>query len=229
MRELILTGILVAGVVLVTIGQIGILVRAFRTRWWWGVLVLLLPPLSFLFAIVHFPRVRGPLAIIGLGAVLAGGAFGVNALANRFEGFGDRDKMVAVEVEGVTREERHITLTGWDQSDYTVLRHRPDAVVLQMANADVSDQTLEVLRAFKELRELDLNDTGVTDAGLATLATLPALTDLRLRGTKITDEGFREHLLPKAGLRMLDLRQTAVTRETVAEWKKALPGRRALR
>lgn len=229
MRELILTGILVAGVVFITIGQFWILIRAFQTRWWWGILVFLLPPLSLLFAIAYFPRVRGPLAVIGLGAVLAGGAFGANALVNRFAGFGDRDKMVAVEVDGTTREERHITLTGWDQSDYTVLRHRPDVVVLQMANADVSDQTMVVLREFKDLRELDLNDTGVTDAGLAALASLPGLTELRLRGTKITDEGFREHLLPKAGLRMLDLRQTAVTRETVAEWKKAQSGRRVLR
>lgn len=229
MRELILTGILVAGVVFLTIGHLWVLIRAFQTKWSWGVLVFLIPPLVLLFAARHFPRARGPLAMMGLGVLLMAGAYGSNALAERFVDLGPRDKIVEVEVEGSTRKERHVTLTGWDKSDYTVLRRRPDVVVLQMANPDVSDETLSLLREFKELRELDLNDTGVTDAGLPILASLPSLTELRLRGTKITDEGFRQHILPKPGLKKLDLRQTAVSRETVSEWKKAEEGRRALR
>ena len=71
---------------------------------------------------------------------------------------GPRDK----NVDG----ERHVTLTGWDRGDYSVLRLMPDVSVLQMANADVTDDVLEGLRGMKNLHELDLNGTQVTDAGL---------------------------------------------------------------
>ena len=52
--------------------------------------------------------------------------------------------------------------------------------VLQMANPDVTDQSLESLREMKALRELDLNGSQVTDAGLEILKELPALASLRL-------------------------------------------------
>jgi hypothetical protein len=79
------------------------------------------------------------------------------------------------------------------------------------------------------LRELDLNDTKITDAGLAKLAKIGTLEALRLKNTAITDEGFREHLLPLAGLRELDLRGTKVTGATAREWRAAKPDRRVLR
>jgi hypothetical protein len=87
-----------------------------------------------------------------------------------------------------------------------------------MANADVSDQTLEHLRGMAQLRELDLNDTSITDAGLATLAGLPNLQILRLRATAVTDSGFRTHLLDKETLRELDVRETAIASKTMREW-----------
>ena len=62
--------------------------------------------------------------------------------------------------------ERHLTLTGSDRKDYSVLKLKPDVVVLQMANPDVTDQSLESLKEMKALQELDLNGTQVTDAGL---------------------------------------------------------------
>ena len=46
---------------------------------------------------------------------------------------GPRDKVVA--------GKRHVTLTGWDRDDYSVLRLMPDVSVLQMANPDVTDQS----------------------------------------------------------------------------------------
>ena len=94
--------------------------------------------------------------------------------------------------------ELHVTLTGWD-------RHRPSTpafcagpavVVLQMANPDVTDDTLDYLSGMAQLRELDLNDTAVTDAGLAKLARLGTLQSLRLKDTAITDAGFRDTVLP---------------------------------
>ena len=127
--------------------------------------------------------------------------------------------------------ELHITLTGWQPKDmdYLVLKQRPETVVLQMANPDVTDATLDYLTGMTQLRELDLNDTKVTDAGLATLAKIGTLTIVRLKSTAITEDGFREHLMPLAGLRELDLRGTKVTSATVREWRAAQPDRRALR
>ncbi len=130
-------------------------------------------------------------------------------------------------IERIVDGERHIMLNGWDGDSYTFLRTVPDAVVLQMANADVTDETLDVLANMPKLRELDLNDSSVTDLGLAKLAKLPSLETLRLRGTKITDEGFRQHLMESSTLKQLDLRETAVTLEIVEQWKAGGESRRA--
>ncbi len=45
--------------------------------------------------------------------------------------------------------QRHLTLTGWDRKDYSILKLKPDVVVLQMANPDVTDQSLESLQEMK--------------------------------------------------------------------------------
>lgn len=100
--------------------------------------------------------------------------------------------------------ERHITLTGWDQQDYQVLQAFPETVVLQMANPDVSDETLAYIKGMANLRELDLNDTQITDAGLARLARMSGLQTLRLRATNITDEGFNTWIFPMRQLTRLD-------------------------
>jgi hypothetical protein len=133
---------------------------------------------------------------------------------------GPRDKIV--------NGQRHVTLTGWDRDDYSVLRLLPDVSVLQMANSDVTDQVLERLRGIDSLQELDLNGTQVTDTGLAILRELPALTALRLARTNITDKGFRDVLLTKDSLMQLDLQHTQVSREAVKMWRGAKPNRKAM-
>ncbi|MGE0606352.1 MAG: hypothetical protein AB7O62_04430 [Pirellulales bacterium] len=126
--------------------------------------------------------------------------------------------------------EIHLTLTGWDRQDYgPVLSQRRQAAVLQMANPDVTDETLQLLAGMPNLREVDLNGTKVTDAGLAALAVLPKLEDLRLSRTAITDDGFRQHLLEKESLMKLDLRETEVASKTVRAWKAKREGRMALK
>src|SRR5262245_43154542 len=47
-----------------------------------------------------------------------------------------------VERDKVVNGERHLNLTGWDQKDYGSLRDKSDAVVLQMANPDITDATI---------------------------------------------------------------------------------------
>lgn len=131
--------------------------------------------------------------------------------------------------ERIVEGKRHITLTGWDRKDYALLGSKHDVAVLQMANPDVTDQTLEHLKGMNRLEELDLNNTQVTDSGLKILRDLPELATLRLQNTRVTDQGFQESLANKATLMQLDLRGTQVSREAVQAWRKAKEGRRAMR
>lgn len=129
-----------------------------------------------------------------------------------------------VQVEG----ERCLTLTGWDQKDYSVLSRIPDAVVLQMANEDVTDGTLQRLAGMKLLRELDVAGSQVSDAGLKELEGLVSLEKLTLSRTKITDAGLKPLLdkLPK--LKLLDVRETGATPAVLRPWVQGLEGRRVL-
>jgi hypothetical protein len=207
-----------AGLALVLVGWIWMLVRAFRHRVVWGVAILLLPPLAMLFGLWHWRKGLLPLGVMALGLI----AFSIPPAYNKLVDLdlGPRDTMVG--------GERHITLTGWDHRDYATLGSKRDVVVLQMANPDVTDETLEYLSGMKALRELDLSNTRVTDRGLKILRDLPALSVLRLKNTKITDQGFRESLAGKESLKMLDVSGTRVDRESVQAWRKAREGRRAL-
>jgi hypothetical protein len=125
--------------------------------------------------------------------------------------------------------QRHITLTGWDREDYSFLGSKKDVVVLQMANPDVTDHTLERLKGMQRLQELDLNNSQVTDAGLINLRDLPALNALHLKNTKVTDQGLRDSLASMESLMRVDLTGTQVSKESVQAWLDARKGRRAMR
>jgi hypothetical protein len=124
--------------------------------------------------------------------------------------------------------ERHVTLTGWDQKDYSVLAQMSDVIVLQMANADVTDQTLSFLQKMTRLRELDLAGTQLTDAGLKSLSGLTSLEKLILSRTRVTDAGLAPLLEKLPALKQLDVRETGVTPAVLRSWLKAQAGRRAL-
>jgi hypothetical protein len=130
------------------------------------------------------------------------------------------------ERERVVEGEPTLTVTGLKEYDYAGLADKPYLEVLQMANPEVTDQTLQYLKGLTKLRELDLNNTQVGDEGLKVLAGLPRLTILRLKGTRITDEGFRQALADKESLRELDLRGTKVTPATRKAWLEAKKGER---
>jgi hypothetical protein len=215
--------VLAAGAGLLLAAWVWLLIAAFRQHPLWGFGCFFFPPLVFVFVFMHWPRARGPLGLALSGGVVLAAPFAINRIGQHFIDYGPRDKLV----DG----EQHVTLTGWDRppAEYAGLRARPAIVVLQMANPDVTDDTLDNLDGMTKLRELDLNDTKVTDAGLAKLARVPTLETLRLKGTAITDAGFRERLMPLDKLRELDLRGTKVTGATVREWKAARPDRRALK
>ncbi|MFO0953777.1 MAG: hypothetical protein U0835_22000 [Isosphaeraceae bacterium] len=216
--ETTLFAVIVAGLALVAIGELWLLVAAVRVRLLWALGILLFPPLALLFFVRHRRAAVWPMSLIVSGLLLGGGAVAFNRYTPI--DLGPREKLVGGET--------HLTLTGWDRKDYSVLRERPKAVVVQMANPDVTDETLGFLSGTLGLRELDLNGTQVGDAGLARLEGLKAIESLRLRDTKITEEGFQKWLAPREALRNLDLRGTAVTRESGRAWRDARTGRRLM-
>jgi len=205
--------ILAVGAVLSVLGYLWLLVRAWRVDWRWAVGILLVPLVLPVFVFMKFRHAALPTLLLLLGVAMAGGTVGVNLYLAHHIDLGPREKIV----DG----ERHITLTGWDNppEDYVLLETKPDTVVLQMANSDVTDATLEYLVGLSELKELDLNDTQITDDALALIAQLPRLRLLRLRGTKVTDEGFQQHLMNKDTLRELDVRETGIASKTLRKWK----------
>jgi hypothetical protein len=138
----------------------------------------------------------------------------------------ERNFVPLAEYEQVVDGERRVTLTGIPNFDYAAYRWRPDLGVVQMANPDVNDATLEHLAALPRLRYLDVSDTRITDAGLAKIAALPALVELRLARTAITDAGFQEHLAKRESLLKLDLTGTEVKGKTKRDWKAAKPDAR---
>jgi hypothetical protein len=209
--------VLILGLALAVIGWLWFLVRAFKVRFLWGVAILLLPPVALLFLLRHGRQARGPVGVLLLAGVVIAIPYGVNVYQRFFPNLGPREKIVDGEL--------HITLTGWDRTDYAVLQAKPNVVVLQMANPDVNDGTLVYVKEMNRLRELDLNDTQVSDEGLRLLVELPQLAELRLARTRITDEGFRQYLSEKPSLRKLDLTGTAVLGKTKRAWKNAQPGR----
>jgi hypothetical protein len=211
---------LVFGFVCLIVASVWIWIAAWQVSWKWGLGLTLFAPAAPVFIYRHSTRVKWPIWLLLLSVLLIGIPFGMNAIVQRID-LGPRERIV----DG----ERHITLTGWDQHDYSILKSRPDLVVLQMANPDVTDDTLENLRGMTRLKELDLNDTQVTNQGLTLLKDLPELARLRLRSTKITDDGFQRELAGKETLMELDVRETLVTSKTMREWKKNKDGRRYLK
>jgi hypothetical protein len=207
--------VLIAGIVVAIAGWIWLVKRAFKESKEWGLGVLLLPvvPHVIVFVLTHLRKSRGPLLVLLFAGILLGAPYAANYFNEKFGGLGPREKIVNGEL--------HITLTGWNSGDYTVLQKKAQTVVLQMANSDVTDETLNNLQGMDRLRELDLSNTQLTDEGLAVVAGLPQLEDLRLAHTKITDEGFQKYLSAKESLMNLDLTDTKVNGKTKREWKKA--------
>jgi len=192
-----------------------LVVRAFRASTWWGVALLMFPPAALVFIPLHFRQVRGPALLLGLAGLVVATPY---ALA-----YYERNFVVPPPHEAIVDGELRITLTGVKDYDYALLRGRSDVIVLQMANEDVTDGTLEHLRGLTGLHRLDVGNSQVTDAGLAVIATLPALAELNLARTKITDEGFQAHLAAKESLEKLDLTGTPVKGKSKRDWKNRRP------
>lgn len=210
--------LLLAAAVLLLVGWLMILLAAFRVRWYWGVGVLVIPPAALLFLWFHFRKGLSGFLMFTLAVVCAV----TPTVVNRLHLLAPADQPIENVVDG----EPTLTVTGAKDFDYTTLRDKPYLEVLQMANEEVTDQTLENLKSLRKLRELDLSNTQITDAGLRTLRELPKLEILRLNGTKITDEGVKENIFPITSLRELNVLRTKISKKTRDEWRAAQEGRK---
>jgi hypothetical protein len=185
---------------------------------------LLLGLVTFVFAFGLWSKAKRPILLLIVGLLTCATPFAYTHLVEPIVFRMFRPPWIA-RVDG----ELHVTITGVAGFDYDRLKDYSNAVVLQMANPDVTDKTLEKLRDFKLLRELDLNDTQITDAGLAELKNFASLEKIRLKNTKITDAGFREHLMERAWITDLDVRGTEVASKTMRRWKSEKDGRNYLK
>jgi uncharacterized membrane protein len=95
-------------------------------------------------------------------------------------------------------------------------------IQLKLTNQAVTDQDLEKIKRFKNLRQLQLEKTKVTDEGMDQIKSMQSLEQLNLYGTAISDKGL-EKLSSCKNLKTLFLWKTNATAEGIAKLKQALP------
>ncbi len=157
--------IALCGVVVAAIGLLWLTITAFRVKWYWGLAVVVFLPVALpIFIIRHFKPAAWPLALMMAGLAVGSASIIYNKVTPI--DLGPYEKVVGDEV--------HLTLTGWDRKDYSILTAKPEVVVLQMANPDVTDTTLINLKGMSKLRELDISGSQVDDDGLKELEALAA-------------------------------------------------------
>lgn len=99
---------------------------------------------------------------------------------------------------------------------------KEQVVQLKLTNQPVTDNDLEKIKQFKNLRQLQLEKTKVTDEGMDQLKSMQSLEQLNLYGTAVSDKGL-EKLAACKNLKTLFLWKTNATAEGIAKLKQALP------
>jgi hypothetical protein len=99
---------------------------------------------------------------------------------------------------------------------------KEQVVQLKLTNQPVTDQDLQKIRQFNNLRQLQLEKTRVTDEGMDQLKSFQSLEQLNLYGTAVSDKGL-EKLATCKNLKTLFLWKTNATAEGIAKLKQALP------
>ncbi len=110
-----------------------------------------------------------------------------------------------------------------DDQIFTSLRGLEPALVrLDLRGSAITDEGLQQLVDFIQLRTLNLSETSIGDLAFNVLNTLPHLEVLNLYGTQITDSGLVQ-LQKLKSLRRLYLWKTAVTEAGIENLEEALP------
>lgn len=105
--------------------------------------------------------------------------------------------------------------------DQTIIL-KEQVVQLKLTNQAVTDQDLQKISQFKNLRQLQLEKTKVTDEGMDHIKSMQSLEQLNLYGTALSDKGL-EKLSSCKNLKTLFLWKTNATAEGIAKLKQALP------
>ena len=88
-------------------------------------------------------------------------------------------------------------------------------VSLELSKMPVTDNDLQNVAKFENLRRLNLNFTNITGDGLATLASLKHLTRLSLSGTKVNYPDLKQTLVDFENLNTISLWKTEVTADEI--------------
>ncbi|MFL0162456.1 c-type cytochrome domain-containing protein [Aquirufa salirivi] len=94
--------------------------------------------------------------------------------------------------------------------------------VLQIKLSKRQDIQVEELLNFKNLQQVNLEQSNIQDADLERLGQLPHLTQLNLYGTGISDQGIKAIVAMKA-LKVLYIWQSKLSQEGLQALKKARP------
>ena len=216
MYEVFGVGVIFLGAILLLIGILWLIRNAWRTRKWLGVLTFLTTPIGpLIFGLFRFTQNKKALILVLMGLVVGAVPFAGDRGYELVFGLGERERVI--------NGERYLTLTGRDRKDYqSVLSHYNDVAVLEMGNADVTDETLKQLIQLPKLKELTLMNTMTTDAGFESLKQLPSLESLRLQRTKITEEGVTAFLAdPPLKLIEIDVSGNSIPASALRKWKNA--------
>jgi Leucine-rich repeat (LRR) protein len=117
-----------------------------------------------------------------------------------------------------------LLMSGGNVSDETLenLAELPNLEELHASSSSVSDTGLRNLKKFPNLRWLVIHYAKVTDSGLVHVQNLRHLEELVLTGNNVSDAAI-PNLSSITTLKLLDVRQTAITANGWDELKKDLP------
>ena len=179
-----------------------------------GLLVLIGRSLRVLLGRTERRRLLGPAALLAAGLVIGAVPLVAQHLYFSIVGRAERERVV--------NGRPALVLTGWDRRDYSILATKPGTEILEMGNADVTDDTLDLLAGLPLLRELTLNDTHITDAGLQKLLGLKQLESLRIARTGVTPEGVAAFLADAPPpFREIDVTGNNIPTSILRKWKNA--------
>jgi len=223
MDEKITTILVIAGTVVMLLGLIWLIARAFGTSklWGWLGLFFVVPVLVPIFTLFQFKRAFAPLVIVLLGAAIAG--FGpIYNLS--FPTTQDKSPGTAAKtnVSGGTEQ----SLTVGRRKDIEDLKADKTATRLQLNEKKLEltdDEVAEIIAGRENLIFIDLGDNPVTDATLEKLVKLPKLEKLYAPRTKMTADGVVKFILdnPDCKIKEIDFRglNPAVPGKALRDWK----------
>src|SRR5215813_7245128 len=98
------------GFSLAAAGYVWLLHRAFESNQLWGTVIFFVPPLALVYILVLLRRTWAPLLVMLLGAGVVASPVAIKYYQRAYVDLGERLRIV----DG----EQHVTLTGWDKTDY---------------------------------------------------------------------------------------------------------------